>query len=336
MAPQPGRAAARPAQSASTRGPRPGGPTARVVRRRRAVVITVLVLVVLLAWPIGLVIWADARIRHVEALVPGPKTPGTTYLIAGSDGREDGTIPDGTEGARTDTVMLLTKPKRGTSSLVSIPRDVVVQVDGRKMKLNAAYAVGGPEALVGAVQDLTGIEVDHYVEVKMGGVVNIVDAVGGVNLCWDHDVDDPQSEMVWEAGCHDVDGRQALAYARMRKSDPLGDFGRGIRQQNVIHAILAKVKGPAMVLPWEQVQLISAATSNLETDPGTGILGLAQMALAFRAATGPDGFRGAPPVSDPDYRGDGLGSTVLLDPEAAPLFWQQVVDGTLPTQGSES
>lgn len=60
------------------------------------------------------------------------------------------------------------------------------------------------------------------------------------------------------------------------------------------------------------------------------------MALTFRNATGPNGYQGVPPISDYDYRGDGIGSTILLDPEAAPLFWQQVQDGTLtPAKDAE-
>lgn len=297
---------------------------------------TAAVLVILLAWPVGLAIWANGKVQHVDALTGTSGQPGTTYLIAGSDSRADGTIPDGTEGARTDTVMLLTAPASGTPSLISIPRDVVVDVPGHgQTKLNAAYTFGGAPGLVAAVEGLTGITIDHYVEVGMGGVAAVVDAVGGVELCWDADVNDPESEMVWTAGCHVVDGRQALAFARMRKSDPTGDIGRGLRQQQVIQAVVSKLKGPQVLLPWNQVSLVDVATDNLTTDGGTDAVDLAQMALAFRAATGTGGYRGTPPISNPDNRVEGLGSTVLLDPEAAPVFWQQVIDGTLPTQAEQ-
>ena len=289
-------------------------------------------LVLLLAWPIGLVIWADGRVQHVEALSGGADTPGTTYLLAGSDSRADGPIQDGHEGARTDTIMLLTVPVSGTPSLISLPRDTYVEIPGQgPAKLNAAYGGGAP-VLVQTVEGLTGIHIDHYVEIGMGGVEQIVNAVGGVNLCWDTEVNDPDSGMVWTPGCHDVDGAQALAFARMRKADPTGDIGRGLRQQMVIQAVTAKLRGPSLILPWEQIQLITAGTDALTTDPGTGVIDLGRMALAFRAATGPNGHRGTPPISNPDYRPGNLGSTVLLDEETSPLFWQQVRDGTLPTQ----
>lgn len=187
-----------------------------------------------------------------------------------------------------------------------------------------------------SVEGLTGITVDHYVEIGMAGVEAVVDAVGGVNLCWDADVNDADSGMVWTAGCHDVTGAEALAFARMRKSDPTGDIGRGQRQQQVIQAVVSKVRGPSLLLPWRQVSLANTATTYLTTSTGTGLVDLGRMALTFRSATGEDGYRGAPPIANLDNRVEGLGSTVLLDEAAAPVFWQQVLDGTLPTQAEQA
>lgn len=332
----------RPTQPGPTGRPPTGGPpgagrqhTRGTYIRRRITVVVIVVLVLLLAWPIGLLIWADGKIQHTEALSTAADTPGTTYLLAGSDSRDDGYLAgDTTSGQRTDTIMLLTVPPSGPTSLISLPRDTyVADIPGfGPGKLNAAFAHGGAPLLVQTVEGLTGITVDHYVEIGMGGVASLVDAVGGVELCYDADVNDPDSGMVWTAGCHHADGASALAFARMRKQDPLGDIGRAIRQQQVIEATTAAMNSPSnFVLPTRQVALIDAGTGALVTDPGTGILDLGRMALAFRTATGPEGVRGTPPIADPDYRpGGNLGSTVLLDPEAAPLFFQQVVDGTLP------
>lgn len=334
----PPRGPVQPTRPAGGPPSRPGSIHGRgVYRRRRIRLAVILALVILLAWPVGLMIWANGKLEHVEALSGASGTPGTTYLIAGSDSRADGAIEDTvTEGQRTDTIMLLTAPANGTPSLVSLPRDTYVDIPGHGPgKLNAAYAYGGAPLLVQTVEQLTGITVDHYVEVGMGGVISVVDAVGGVELCWDADVNDVDSGMVWTAGCHEVDGTQALAFARMRKSDPTGDIGRGQRQQQVIQAVVAKLKGPSLALPWRQVALASVATDALLTDPGTDIIDLGRMALAFRAATGPGGFRGVPPIADPDYRPGDLGSTVLLDEAGAAVFWQQILDGTLPTQAEQ-
>ncbi|UFU07529.1 LCP family protein [Ruania halotolerans] len=292
----------------------------------------VLLLVLVLAWPVGLLIWANGQINHVAATNDDLSTDGTTYLLAGSDSRADsGLDGDTTEGQRTDTIMLLTSPPSGTPSLISIPRDTYVEIpEYGPNKLNSAYAYGGPELLVDSVQSLTGIEVDHYVEIGMGGVADIVDAVGGVELCLDYDVDDADSDLVWEAGCHPADGETALAFARMRKADPLGDIGRTQRQQQVIQAVTSTVADPSLVFrPGEQVRLASAGLGALDVSEGTGIIDLGQMALAFRNATGSDGVRGTPPVADLDYRPGGVGSTVLLDPDLAPAFFEAVADGTV-------
>ncbi len=81
--------------------------------------------------------------------------------------------------------------------------------------------------------------------------------------------------------------------------------------------------------PGRQVTLLDAGLGALQVDKGTDIIDLGRLALAFRAATGPGGVRGTPPIANPDYRPGGVGSTVLLDPDASPAFWASVADGTL-------
>ncbi|HIZ34776.1 MAG TPA: LCP family protein [Candidatus Ruania gallistercoris] len=300
------------------------------VRRRRIAVILVLLLVLVLAWPVGLLIWANGQIQHVSALSDAADTPGTTYLLAGSDSREDSDLTDSTEGQRADTIMLLTAPESGTPSLISIPRDTFAEIPGYGAnKLNSAYSFGGPELLVQTVESLTGITVDHFVEIGMGGVADVVDAVGGVELCLDYDVDDADSKLTWTAGCHMADGETALAFARMRHSDPLGDIGRTQRQQQVIQAVSAEVATPSLaVRPGDQVALLDAGLGALRVSEGTGIIDLGRMALNFRS-TMSDGVHGTPPIGVMDYRPGGVGSTILLDEERAPGFWQAVADGTV-------
>ncbi|MCL2422748.1 MAG: LCP family protein, partial [Micrococcales bacterium] len=255
-------------------GARPPG------RRRRVVVWTlVVVLVLALAWPVGLVIWANGRIQRVDGLNLHGGGPGTTYLIAGSDERDGGIADDGTTGSRADTILLLHVPDRGPTSLISLPRDTYVQIPGHGgAKLNAATVYGGAALLVTTVEELTGMKIDHYVEIGMGGVKDVVDAVGGVELCWDADVDDRDSQMVWTAGCHTVDGAAALAFSRMRKSDPTGDIGRGLRQRQVVGAVMNKVNPTSLVFrPDQQVALASAGTSALRVDGSTNIVTLGRL-----------------------------------------------------------
>ncbi|WP_324650799.1 LCP family protein [Georgenia sp. H159] len=313
---------------------RPAARPAPPRRRRRgrgvlAVVVVLLVLVV--AWPVGLLIWANGRIEHIPALSGAANTPGTTYLLAGSDSRADGVTDDGTEGQRSDTIMVLHKPDSGPSALVSLPRDTFTEIPGYgSNKLNAAYSYGGPELLVQTVEGLTGLTVDHYVEIGMAGVRDVVDAVGGVELCLDYDVNDSLSTLVWEAGCRQADGDTALAFARMRYSDPQGDIGRTERQRQLVASIISEVATPSTLLdPRGHVELVDSALSAIVVDEDTGIVDLARMALAFRSATGTDGLVGPPPIADLNYQPGGVGSTVLLDPDRAPGFFERLRDGEL-------
>lgn len=313
-------------------------PLSRTRRKKRLtrLVLTgfVLLLVLILSWPLYLIHWANSQISHVEAALSEISgSSGETWLIAGTDERSDGS--DGginqpwVTGARTDTIILVRKVS-GTSMVVSLPRDSVVEIpEYGQNRVNAAYAFGGPTLLVSTVEGLTGVKVDHYVQVSMGSVTQIVDAVGGVELCYDDQVSDPESELEWPGGCNLADGKTALAFARMRKADPQGDIGRAERQRQVISKIISTVQTPSTYFnPFKQKDLLNAAVSNLKTDPETGIWPLVKMALAYRSAN-QAGLSGAPPLSNLDYRLAGVGSTVLIDPDLGPTFWANFKNGTL-------
>ena len=335
----PGRSAtsARPPILPPERTRRPGA------RRKRVALIAVVVVLALLAWPIGLLIWANGKIQHVDALSTAANTPGTTYLIAGSDSRggAGGIAADGTQGARTDTILLLQVPPSGPAALISLPRDTYAKIPGRgASKLNAAYSWGGAPLLVQTVEQLTGLRVDQYVEIGLGGVAQVVDAVGGVQLCLDPKINlvkfplnDKDSGLKWDApGCKLADGATALAFTRMRKADREGDIGRAKRQQQLIAALSSAVATPSLVFaPGRQVTLISTGLGALQVSRGTDIVDLGRLALAFRRATGPAGIRGTPPILSADYRpGHGAGSTVELDPAKTPAFFTAIMNGTLP------
>ncbi|MCL1869594.1 MAG: LCP family protein [Promicromonosporaceae bacterium] len=321
----------------SPAGPRPTGqrtaPGRLRVRKGRVIaLITALVLVLVLAWPVGLLIWANGKIQHVDALSDAAATPGTTYLLAGSDARGSGGIDDATSGARTDTIMLLHKPANGPTALISLPRDSFVAIPGHgHNKLNAAFSFGGAPLLVKTVEQLTGLKVDHYVEVGFGGIADVVDAVGGVHLCLDYDVNDANSGLQWTAGCHDVGGTQAIAFSRMRYSDPKGDIGRTERQRQLIGAITKKVANPGLLFnPGDQVSLTRAGLGSLTVDKDMNILDFVGLGLAFRAANGAGGVTGTPWISSMNYRpGGGVGSTVRLDDARNAQLWADLRDGKL-------
>ena len=308
--------------------PQSGVPRRKPNRRRRTLVTVLVVLAILVGWPLLLLNWAGGKIEHVDALSTASDTPGTTYLIAGSDSRDGTQFTDETEGHRSDTIMLLHRAPNGNAYLISIPRDTWVDIpEYGEGKINSSFAYGGPELLVDTVEELSGITVDHYVEVGMQGVVDIVDAMGGVELCLDYDVDDARSELVWQAGCHNADGHTSLAFARMRYSDPNGDIGRAERQRQVIGAIVKTAAQPSNSLnPMRQMKISSAAAQSVSTDPDTSSLELARMAWDFRAAT-TSGNTGTPPIATIAFE-TSQGSAVLLDDDADEFF-RKLANGTL-------
>ncbi|WP_223846802.1 LCP family protein [Bifidobacterium rousetti] len=287
---------------------RPG----RVVAIAIALLAAALLLAVFGAWN-----WVDSRLNKQEGwLTTSADTSAQSWLILGSDER-DGTAggsADDTPGFRTDTILVLTKPGHGPSSLISIPRDSLTQVDGTYMKINAVAQIKGNKALVGEVEQITGQHIDHIAKIKFGGLKNVVDAVGGVSLCYDQTVNDPDSGLNWQAGCHEADGGTALAFSRMRYADANGDFGRAQRQRQVIAAIVKKASSSAVLTnPAKVTKIASAGLEALTVDDGSSPMTLAQMALAFKGATGANGVTGSVYWTNPDYQVSGVGSTVLLD-----------------------
>ena len=328
--------------------PLPGGPAlapepSREPKRRRPrwrrilrwVIIVIVVVLALIAARVAW-LWNDvsSQLHRVDALSGAADTPGETWLIVGSDAR-GGAIQDDTEGARADSVMLLHQAANGQTSLTSLPRDTFVDIpEHGGNKINAAYSYGGPKLLVQTVEKLSGLTVDHYVEVGMTGVSQMVDAVGGVDVCWPYDVVDEDSGMVWDTSqgeCQTVDGTKALAYSRMRKSDPSGDVGRGQRQRSVISAVVSKAASPTTVISFSrQDALVDAGTTALTVDESTGTMGIARMVLAFRSASS-GGLTGAPPIEDTAYSPDDadIGAAVLLRDTTAPDFFAKLRDGKL-------
>lgn len=318
----------------------PSRPPRRRRKRRGLKIFLSLFLVVVLAitgWGLYLVKVGNDNLDHVDALSGRANTPGRTVLFVGNDSRQGDVIGDGVEGSRADTIMILHLPESGAPALISIPRDTYVDIPGyRSHKVNSAYAWGGPPLLVQTVENLTGLTIDHYVEISMGGVSSMVDAVGGVELCLDYDVDDADSQLVWEAGCHVADGKTALAFSRMRKSDPLGDIGRTARQRQVVSQVIKKAASPSTIVnPRRQKELVEALTSVLVTDTETGLVDLGRTAMGLRSAMGDGGVIGAPPISSFNYHPGNAGSTVQLDPNRIEQFWVDLANGDLTQADAE-
>ena len=313
--------------------PRPKATTARRSVRRRVPVVIAALLAALLAAAFCVTGWVNGQLTHKQMLTSAANTPASTWLILGTDER-DGTAGTGSSvdipGSRTDSILVLTKPRSGNSSLISIPRDSLVNVRNQDMKINAVSTMAGYPALTGEVESITGMKIDHVVIVGFGGVEKVVDALGGVELCYDRTVNDVRSGMNWKAGCHTADGKTALAFSRMRYSDPTGDIGRAKRQRQVISAVAKKASSPSVLMnPATMKKLMEAGLSSLTVDEKTGAFDMVGMALAFRNATGADGVTGSVYYQNPDYYPpSGIGSTILLDGVRNTQLFDQLEAGT--------
>ena len=319
-----------------TRAPQPSAPSTaprpRRKRRRHLVLKTLsLLLVLILAWG-GFLVWdANSNIGRVSALTGSADTPGTTYLLAGSDSRADGAVQDGFEGSeRADSIMLVNVAPNGQAVALSIPRDTYAEIPGVGWdKINASYAYGGPQLLVETVEKLTGLTVDHFVQIGMGAVPDMVDAVGGVELCYDHDANDEYSGLNWTAGCHTVDGTTALQFSRMRYQDPEGDIGRTKRQRQVISKVVSAAASPATLInPARTLNVERAGSKSFTVDEDSSIFTVGSLVLALRSASSEE-LMGVPPIESLDYTTSAGASAVLLRDETAPDFFEKLRTGKL-------
>ena len=287
-----------------------------------------IVVLALIAYPVALFFVAWRHLGRVDALpADTAATPGRTYLVVGSDSRKGLTKAQrkalhtgGDFGQRTDTIMLLHLPANGGPNvLMSIPRDSYVAIPGHgKNKINAAYAFGGPKLLAETIEKATGVQIDDYAEIGLGGFASMVDAVGGVQICPKRNMKDKDAGLNVKKGCQQANGAVALGYARARHSDPRGDLGRVERQREVLGAIVAKSSKPEHA--GQPVRRRSrwppAAPATLTIDEHTGPVALLRFLLGMKSAAGGDGLSMTVPVSGTGNR-PGAGSVVLWDKDQA-------------------
>lgn len=312
-----GRPPRRPDRSRSGR-PRSGRSKARIVG------------LIVLAWIVFLVavpVWAWGKIEKVDAEPDGNRPgdqPGTTYLLVGSDSRrglteqEQQELSTGGDGgtSRTDTIMLL-HTGSGPTLLMSIPRDSLVDIPGYgRTKVNAAYAYGGAPLLVQTLESNTGIRIDDYVEVGFGGLVKVVDSLGGIQICPKDDLKDKDSGLDVKKGCQNADGKTALAYSRNRHTYASQDIQRVQSQREVIGSIGTKAKSPWTVLnPLRYQRVAAGAAGSLRIGDNVGPISLARFGLALSGAMGGAGLNCTVPLRD---------FAVTWDPERAPAMFDLI------------
>ncbi|UHA61414.1 LytR family transcriptional regulator [Metabacillus litoralis] len=171
--------------------------------------------------------------KRPEQVVFTEKDP-ISILLMGVDEREG-------DVGRADTLILMTiNPNKNSTQMVSIPRDTRTEIVGKgtQDKINHAYAYGGTQMAIDTVENFLDVPVDYFVKINMDSFKDTVDAVGGVTV--ENTLDFSYDGHDFPKGTLTLDGEEALAYTRMRKEDPRGDFGRQDRQRQVIEGVMKK------------------------------------------------------------------------------------------------
>ena len=275
----------------------PAGTGHRWLRPRRIVAILCALLALVIVAVAGMYFYLSSQLIRRNVLVNYSGRPavsaGQNWLIAGSDSRQGLTrkqerqLATGHDigGHRSDTVMILHIPSNGGPSvLVSLPRDSYVPIPGYgDNKLNAAYSFGGPKLLAETVQNVTGLRIDHYMEIGFGGFVSVVNAVGGVRMCLKAPLYDRASGARLKKGCQTLNGAQALAYVRTRHNFADQDLQRVQDQRLFMRALLTKMTSAGVMLnPFAAIPAALGAAGTLTVDQGTSLYQLVQVAFALR------------------------------------------------------
>lgn len=285
-------------------------------------------LLVLVLAAVGAVVQLDGSLNRIPALANYAdrvgNTPGTNWLLVGSDGRgglspeqEQELATGGEVGPeRTDTIMLVHVSESGKTTLVSLPRDSYVSIPGQgKDKLNAAFALGGPALLVQTVEIATGVRVDHYAQIGFGGFASVVDTLGGIDVCVPKPIDDPLAGIDLQAGCQRLNGPQALGFVRSRAT-ALADLDRMNNQRIFMAALLKKAtSGATLANPFTLWPLATDTAKSLKVDDGDHIWDLARLGWALKGET----VTTAVPVGG--FADTDSGNVLLWDKDKASRFF---------------
>jgi LCP family protein required for cell wall assembly len=324
------------------RGPVTNGGGRRPRRPRLRLVLAFLagLVVVLLILVIGGYFYLDGRLHRSNVLVSYSGQPaagsGSNWLITGSDSRQGLTRKQerkyhtgrDVSGQRSDTILLLHIPGNGGPAvLVSLPRDSYVKIPGYGYnKLNAAYSFGGPKLLAQTVQNATGLRIEHYMGIGFGGLVNVVNSVGGVTMCFRHPLHDAASGLHLKKGCQTLNGGQALSFVRTRHQFSSQDLQRVQNQRVFIKALLSKLTSSGVT--FNPVALVPAAlgsVDSLKVDNSTHLNNLVSVAFALRQPQ-----TTTVPIANSNYA-TAAGDAVLWDStQAGRLFRDLNSDSPVP------
>ena len=250
---------------------------------------------------LGIAVWVESNLRRVQVFSAYDGRPdaaaGTNWLLVGSDSRGELTAEQQAElstggdlgNGRTDTILFVHIPRPFSgepTTMVSIPRDSYVEIPGYGSdKINAAFAEGGPALLAQTVEQATGVRLDHYAEIGFAGFGEVVDGLGGVEICPADAISDPLAGIELGPGCQTVDGRNALGYVRSRAT-PRADLDRMLHQREFMASMLHRASTPwTWVNPWRWYAVPRATLDALTVDEDAHVWDLARLGWALREST---------------------------------------------------
>ncbi|WP_443333128.1 LCP family protein [Streptomyces sp. CB02058] len=268
---------------------------------------------------------------------------GMNLLLVGTDGRDRISKAEkkkyklgGAPCHCTDTLMLvhLSADKR-RASVISLPRDSYAELpahtdattgqehSSHPVKLNAAYAEGGPQLTVRTVEKMTSIKIDHYLEVDFTSFMKTVDTLGGVEICTAKPLKDTYTGLNLTPGTHKLDGGQSLQYVRSRHLDGAADLGRMQRQQKFMAALIKQTTSSGVLMnPVKFQQVTSTMLESVRADKGFGTEQMLELGKAMRGFTPASSEFASVPLEEKGFQVKGIGSTVKWDAAKAKKLFQ--------------
>jgi LCP family protein required for cell wall assembly len=247
------------------------------------------------------------------------------FLVLGSDTRaglskRQHVALGSAAGQRADTIIVVQVDTPNHRTVVlSIPRDLRVEIPGHGTgKINTAFGYGA-DVMVQAVENLTGLRINHFVEVNFVGFEKAIDALGGVPICTDRPLVDVLAGLrLRRPGCHNLHGAQALAFVRARhiQGDVIPDFSRISRQQQFIRALIQKSLSVGAV--FHISDFIEAAKKNLIVDDRLKLSGLQELTIRLSKLGQKDAYFRVVPARPVQI--EGVDYVELVQPQASELF----------------
>jgi LCP family protein required for cell wall assembly len=295
----------------------------------------------------GVVSSLDTKINRVDAFKDMKNRPkagnGMNVLLVGTDGR-DKITPAEKEKYRlggapchcTDTIMIVhISEDRDRASVVSLPRDSYAYMpehidrnSGDKhrahpVKLNAAYAEGGPNLTVRTVENMTKVKIDHYLEVDFTSFMRTVDVLGGVDICTPRPLQDSYTGLNMLVGSHRLNGGQALQYVRARHMDSTSDLGRMKRQQQFLAALISKATSSGVLLnPLKFRDVSRTLLGSVRADKGFGTNEMLALGRGMRDFSPSSSEFTTVPLLNGGVNVPGIGSTLKWNPQKAQKLFQ--------------